>query len=234
MQKHMYGNSHLSSNRFEIRFFFRISNWSLMCSFNFQASAMRGLAMWMATPLGTASDGIVEKLGPICCFSMTTTTDYMIQVVCLMKNISFFVCVHRHTCWVWLSFFSEVWLSVLKKCSVSTTACSLKIARQNKRTNCYSENVTNKGTTHLDCSWIHAAHKHDISRTSSWCSLLSFISIIKLTKDTYFQSCHCARVIDLTTLCDILVKTLGDLHQCKLFFFRKIQDTFLALINKEE
>jgi len=123
-----------------------------------------------------------------------------------------FVCVHKHTCWVWLSFFSEVWLSVLKKCSVSTTASSLKIARQNKRTNCYSENVTNKGTTHLDCSWIHAAHKHDISRTSSRCSLLSFISIIKLTKDTYFQSCHCARVIDLSTLCDMLVKTLGDLN----------------------
>ena len=54
----------------KIRFFFRISNWSLMCSFNFQALAlaMRGLAMWMATLLGTASDGIVENFGPICCF----------------------------------------------------------------------------------------------------------------------------------------------------------------------
>ena len=66
----MYGNSHLSSNRFENSIFFRISNWSLMCSFNFQALAlaMRGLAMWMATLLGTASDGIVENFGPICCF----------------------------------------------------------------------------------------------------------------------------------------------------------------------
>ena len=207
--KNMHGNSPFSSNRFEIRFFleFPIGFWCAVSTFKHWQWAS-GLAMWMATLLGTASDGIVEKLGPICCFSMTTTTDYMIQVVCLMKKI-FFLCINTP---VESDFFSEVWLSGLKKCSISATPSSLKIARQNKKTNCYSENVTNKDTANLDCSWIHAAHKHDISRTSSWRSLLSFISIIKLTKDTYFQSCHCARVIDLSTLCDMLVKTLGDLN----------------------
>ena len=78
----------------KIRFFFRISNWSLMCSFNFQALAlaMRGLAMWMATLLGTASDGIVENFGPICCF-LHDDHYRLYGIGCLFDEEHFFFCV---------------------------------------------------------------------------------------------------------------------------------------------
>ena len=65
-----------------------------MCSFNFQALAlaMRGLAMWMATLLGTASDGIVENFGPICCF-LHDDHYRLYGIGCLFDEEHFFLCV---------------------------------------------------------------------------------------------------------------------------------------------